>query len=289
MDMNKPMLAVPMSKGNIVRWNDWAIEEKFDGHRLIVKLEHGKVTAFTRPRKRSNGDKTMEERQLPPHLRSQIVAALRSGVYDGELIGGDTSTDVTRLDLQGTLRLAVFDVLELDGKSCRSMTYAWRRSALAAVFGDRANSANLFLATSKTVTTETQVKAFVQKVWERGGEGAILKRVQSVYQPGKRSKDWIKIKKLQHATLTVIGFEPSRGEVFDRGRCAVVVLRDDRGRETKVKTKDDAELAAFNAACPPHKSIEKHPALGRKLVIEYQDLTRDGDYRHPRWDRWEDE
>ena len=30
------------------------------------------------------------------------------------------------------------------------------------------------------------------------------------------------------------------------------------------------------------------PAIGRKLRVDYQEVTPDG-YRHPRWDRWEDE
>jgi hypothetical protein len=32
-----------------------------------------------------------------------------------------------------------------------------------------------------------------------------------------------------------------------------------------------------------------HPAMGRLLRIEYQDIAADGGVRHPRWDRWEDE
>jgi hypothetical protein len=74
-------------------------------------------------------------------------------------------------------------------------------------------------------------------------------------------------------------------------------LEDDRGNRTSVKTKDDFELAQFEkqALAGLQKvgdmvvAIPAHPAIGRKLRIEYQDWTPRGGYRHPRWDRWEAE
>lgn len=280
----KPMLAVPMHKGTITDWQDWAVEEKHDGHRLIIHVTHTGhgVLAYTRPRNRARfPGKEMAERALPRHLELEL-GQLPHGVYDGELLGGDTSTDVTRVDLRGALRIVLFDVPSASG------TYDQRRKALKDAVAYR-RLQHVDVTGSFVPKDHDDVRAYVAKVWARGGEGAILKRRASTYQPGKRSPDWIKVKKCQHAALTVVGFEPSRGTVrFPGHPFAIVVLEDDKGVRTTVKTKDDAELAAFTRQANGG-TVEQHPALGRRLVIEFQDRTRTGEYRHPRWDRWEDE
>lgn len=291
------MLASPMSKADIKNWNDWALEEKFDGHRLIVQVGRGskrEVTAWTRPRKHA-GDvsgKSMSEKVLPPHLL-EALARLPVGIYDGELLGGDTSTDVTRTDLAHTLRFVVFDVLECVGTSQVSCSYDERRHLLECVFANLEgwSTTSVILADSINVTCEADVTKLVTKIWEQGGEGAILKRRASPYQPGKRSRDCVKVKKCLTAVLTVVGFEPTRGKVLNRGKFATVILEDANGERTSVKTVNDAEIAAFNAQWESCSDTirSRHPAIGRRLRIEYQDWTPKGGYRHPRWDRWEDE
>lgn len=306
----KPMLAVPMSKGNITNWNDWAVEEKYDGHRLIVEVGRLRVQAWTRPRKRAgSSDKTMAERTLPPHLVAQFLK-LPDGIYDGELMAGiedATATDVTRTDLQDTLRFVVFDILEHNGLSTRERPWQERHLLLHRIF-ERLGAGirrlrNIALSTPVMVTCEADVTNFVARIWEQGGEGAILKRKAATYQAGKRSPDFIKVKRLQHAVLTVIGFEPTRGKVLDRGRFATVLLRDDNGVETSCKTLNDEELQAFEDAWKPiAANIEgtadhvqrcintMHPAIGRRLMINFPMRTRDGNYQGPiMWDRWEDE
>lgn len=299
------MLASPMSKADIKNWNDWALEEKFDGHRLIVQVGRGskrEVTAWTRPRKHA-GDvsgKSMSEKVLPPHLL-EALARLPVGIYDGELLGGDTSTDVTRTDLAHTLRFVVFDVLRFGEANHNVMTdsYDLRRVILERIFADLEgwSKTSVILAQSIRVTCEADVTKLVTKIWEEGGEGAILKRRSSTYQPGKRSRDCVKVKKCLTAVLTVVGFEPTRGKVLNRGKFATVILEDANGERTSVKTVNDAEIEAFNAQWDQRSSITTHqddpstahPAIGRRLRIEYQDWTPKGGYRHPRWDRWEDE
>ena len=286
--MIKPMLAVQLKHGNIIDYADWAIEEKFDGHRLIVvhnKVNgHHAVRAFAR---------TGADRALPAHL----VAALSNlplGIYDGELLSGDTGTDVTRIDLEHERRYVVFDVLELNGRSTLTDTYDQRRQLLTAMFLHLdlvKNAKVVFLATSKNVNCEKDVTAFAKQVWDRDGEGAILKRRSARYQAGVRSPDFIKVKRVSHATLTLVGFEASRGSVMGRGRFAIVKLRDDEGNETTCKTLNDHEVAQFeNAARRNWEQGMAHPALGRKLMIEFPRRTRTGGYQGPViWDRWENE
>ena len=286
--MIKPMLAVPVHKGNIRDYSEWAVEEKFDGHRLIVEVYQGGVRAWTRPRRHAGGDgKTMATYELPLHLQEQL-GRLPVGVYDGELLGGETSTDVRRTDLRETLCYVIFDVLQLwpEG-STMGLPYSERRALLEDIFPGIRLLSHVSLAQSVNVTSEAEVVAFVTKIWMRGGEGGIIKRKAAFYQPGKRSLDFIKLKKLQTTVVTIVGFEPTRGTTMNRGPFAIVVVEDAKGHRTTVKTRDDRELALFNTAGTGNPN--HHPAIGRKLRIEFQDWTPKGGYRHPRWDRWENE
>lgn len=310
--MIKPMLALPIDKCTIDRYADWAIEQKFDGHRLMVEVMKPQggpvmVEAFTRPRKRAGTtDKTMAPRELPEHLWDAF-AKLPQGIYDGELLPGvsdGTATDVTRTDLAHLRRFVMFDVVRLLGQDTTLKPYAERRALLETIFTKalvKSLDGALTLAESLRVTCEADVTTFCKIIWDRGGEGAILKRVGATYQPGKRSKDFIKLKRGEHAVLTVIGFKATRGKVLNRGQFATVLLRDDDGIETSCKTLNDEELEAFelqwrNVAgarafhgCDS-KTQARHPAMGRRLMIAFPMRTRDGNYQGPiMWDRWEDE
>lgn len=288
--MIKPMLATAMHKGEVANWTEWSMEEKFDGHRLLVRVTDDTVKAFTRPRKHSDGSPKQLERPLGETMQMDF-GSLPNGIYDGELIGGDTSTDVVRLDLLADLKFVLFDVIELDGKSTTSLTYLQRRELLEKAFSVIVpNAGTVLLADAQRCQSKANLEKFVRKIWDRGGEGAIIKKHDSKYIP-KRSPEWIKVKKQQSAVMEVVGFEPTRGEVLDRGPHAIVILQDAEGNRTTVKTLNDVELDIFNreANSAYAKKHGTHPSIGRKLRIEFQDRTRDGGYRHPRWDRWEKE
>lgn len=301
--MIKPMLAEKLDKAQFNdAWTHWCIEEKFDGHRVILHVLPDSVKAYTRPRKRAGStEKTMAERPLPDRLMKCLVL-LPVGIYDGELIAGDTATDVTRTDLKEDRRFVMFDIIALNGTSTITMSYDDRRKLMGEVMKRHPKHADrVELAESFVVTEQRDITRFVQRVWKHGGEGAIVKRRASVYQVGQRSKDWIKIKKVEHAALEVIGWEPSRGDIQNRGPFAIVRLRDSDGNLTTCKTLNNEELDAFEVKWkallkknPKPSTLRgpfgEHPDMGRKLVIEFFGRTRDGGYKGPvTWDRWEDE
>lgn len=295
--MIKPMLAAPRKRGTVTDWTDWVVEEKYDGNRWVVCVELGSVTAYTRPR--SNG--VMNLVNLPPHLVKEL-ARLPNCVIDGEGLAGDISTDVKRNDLAHTLRFVVFDVLELHGARTTTYHYDARREMLERMFRSFKGT-HVRLSTSVPAISEENVTRCVKAIWAAGGEGVILKRRRSTYHVGKRTPDWIKIKRQEHAALTLVGFERSRGTVrFPRHPFAIVKLRDDDGNEATAKVRDDHELARIvntwrggieGRALPlDEKEAARHPwvRMKRRLVIEFQQRTRDGGYRGPViWDRWEDE
>lgn len=263
----KPMLA-HVTKSDVLE-GSWTAEEKYDGHRLIV--EHAKnVSAWSRYGR---------SRILPPHVHAAI-AQLPKGVYDGELISitKPRSYGVTDLGEIASLRYVTFDVLELLGRDSTQTTQAERRELLKTIFNNALPVIvdGVWFAWSESISSPKDVATLAHEVWSRGGEGLILKNTVGLYHPGKRSREWLKIKQLRSSVLTLIGFIPGK-----LGRYAVVLLEDAEGRHTTVKTRNDRERARL-AQDPPS-------FIGRKLRIEYQERTPDGSYRHPRWDRFEDE
>jgi len=287
----EPMLACALPERFSPQPGEWVAEEKFDGHRIISQVVDGRVKAWGR---------YGIERALPKQIR-EALALLPNGTYDGELlVPGKRSYGVTVVEDQHLLVYVVFDVLELLGRDLVAIKATWleRRAFLDEIFNrcfspehnedsgcgssacwkhaGQATSSPVYLSTAWPVEGPLRIEELALEIWGRDGEGLVLKRTSATYQPGKRPKNtWLKVKKLQSATLTLKDFAAGK-----MGPHAVMVLEDAEGYTTSVKWKSLAELAAIDAG----------PAqfIGRKVVIEFQERTTDGGYRHPRFDRWED-
>lgn len=261
----KPMLASAMTKTAFADHCNpaWVLEEKFDGIRVIIRKTDSRVIAWSRPR----SGKEALVRELPPRLVAAILE-MPDGIYDGELVtAGGRSWDVARIDTEKTLVL--FDVCQVLGQSVTAKPYTERREylrlAVEHVTNDRAAIA---VPEAQPVSLDA-----VQAIWNRGGEGAILKRTASTYQPGKRSPDWVKVKKTGSAVLTLIGFEAGKN-----GPYSVLKLRADDGQDTTVKTLTNKLLAEIAAA--------PETFVGRRVVIAYCELTDTGRFRHGIFDHF---
>lgn len=272
-----PMLASPMPDTFDVAAGQWVAEEKFDGHRLIVAITD-RATLFGTPEVLA-WSRYGIERALPPHIRD-VLERFPVGIYDGELIvPGQRSYGVTVVQDFDRLQLVLFDVLQSLQTDVTTLTYGQRRTLLcgtvSAVLNDPDGSSR-----ARAVRVEQEmplrgyedIKRLALETWQRGGEGLIVKRTDSTYRVGKRSREWFKVKQLQSSEVTIVRFIAGK-----LGPYATALVRDDAGFETTVKTRNDALRAA--AARQPERFI------GARLVIEYQERTPDGSYRHPRWDR----
>lgn len=283
----KPQLASP--EGGLADGiSAWVMEEKFDGHRLIVEVEAGLSNLLSEAKRVTAWSRNGKRRVLPRHLEDAL-GWLPVGIFDGELlVPGQRSYGVTELVNSDRLAFVCFDLLEVNGDSVRDLSLRERRAMLEFIFQHPVVAALTCLRVAEQrpcVNVET-VEAWRDEIWARDGEGLILKRATSRYVAGKRSKDWVKIKQLRTAVLTVTGWQASRGKINDRGKFACAVIVDDKGHETTVKTRDDDTIATLEAEA---RKTGRQPFLGRRLRIEYQERTPDGNYRHPRWDRWENE
>lgn len=281
-----PMLAHPPKEDFDFGPDLYVVEEKYDGIRIVADVAATGGDLFGGPAV-TTYSRYGRIHVVPPRVR-EALAKLPSGIYDGEIYAsGKRSYGTAALANAQDVVYVIFDVLELLGKPTVADTYEYRRSLLQTIFrSDRVAPGNgLELAWAKRVDSMEHVHQIAKEVWARDGEGLIIKRITAPYRPGKRDRCWMKVKQLRSAVLTLVGFAPGK-----MGPFATAVLRDAEGQETTVKWKNLALLAYFGQH-NPNEEVCRHPnkCFGRRVRIEFQERTPDGGYRHPRWDRWEDD
>jgi hypothetical protein len=264
----EPMLASALKEGMTIAsftGPNWILEIKYDGHRMIIVVRHGNVTASAR---------SGNARLLPKHLQEQLVF-LPAGVYDGELyIPGHTHTDVVRLDLQDKLHLVLFDILYLedpdtgDMLECMSRPHSYRRQLLEASMREVEDHTVLYIAPQHPVSAQ-----HLQEIWDAGGEGVIVKDITLVYEPGRRHKRWVKFKKEQNTEVVVKGFLP--GLLGPHSRIQAI---DQHGKEVKSKVLNDHWRAVF--------ATKADMFIDQPMIMTYTEKTRTGGYQHPRCDHF---
>lgn len=284
----EPMLASPLKEGFTIAPDTWVAELKYDGIRVQVEIGGGPADDLFSGRRVAAWSRYENAVLLPRHIITDLQA-WPDGRYDGELYSPGNRSYGTKAHVNASgLRLAIFNFLEIDGIPAWDTVYDEQRRLLA----ELPALEHVEVAWSTPLVSMEHMLQLRDEVWAHDGEGLILKRRAARYVPGKRSKDWIKIKKFQSAKLRIIGFEKGKGTKVDRGPYAVVMLEDLEGNRTTCKTLNDVELRAFESAVgwvsgPP--IYHMHPAIGRYLWIEYQERTPSGSYRHVRWDHWDEE
>jgi ATP-dependent DNA ligase len=293
-----PMLARPLPKNFEVQPGIWWAEQKYDGFRLILEVKGGHADLFTG--KIITGWSRYENVQkIPSHLFVELEG-FPDCILDCEAYVPGMSYGARTLIHAPNMRIAVFDLLSVHGVDITPCMRSYRLGELFKIFPKGLRSVEQ--AWHQQVNSMDEVLDLRDKMWAKGFEGLILKQ-ETPYLPGKRPKSVIKIKKLQSEVVKVLGFVPSRGEKNDRGPFAITIVGDQEGNVTAVKSRNDAICRLLEQRGAGLEVITKnirvkgqlvnmnvnHPDVGRELRIEFQDRTPDMSWRHPRWDRWEDE
>jgi len=178
------MLATP---GDITGLDpdEWAFEGKWDGHRVILEVHGGTVRLHSR-----NGRDVTDELGRFASLAEDLDG--HDAVLDAELVapGARGVPDFSRLQRRTSatdLRLYVFDVLYLDGRSLLRVAYRHRRTVLEAL-------APLLHAAEMPARYDARPREALRRSADDGLEGVVAKRLNSRYADGTRSDAWIKHK-----------------------------------------------------------------------------------------------
>ena len=160
---------------------------------------------------------------LPEIVLAARQIAAKSAILDGEAvaIGKDgrpmafqeilkrfrRKYNVEKLAAQIPLRLFLFDLIYLDGKSVTICPLSERRALL-----EKIARSHLFFADQVLSDSVEAAEEIYRQALAAGHEGLILKNPTSVYAPGKRGKNWLKIKPVMETLdLVVIGAKWGEG------------------------------------------------------------------------------
>ena len=208
---SKPMLATPTAKA----FDDpeWGFEPKWDGIRAIAVCAED-----TRLISRNDHDFTVAYPELHA-LHDQVVAL--DAMLDGEIVAFDGGVPsfqrlqqrmhlrdqrrVEQMALLVPVAYMVFDLLWIDGRDLTVQPLAERRRILEEA-----------LVPSQRIQISPMVEgdgvALFAAAAEQGLEGIMAKRLSSIYQPGTRSRDWLKVKITFDADVVIVGWTEGEGQ-----------------------------------------------------------------------------
>jgi DNA ligase-1 len=199
---------------------EFYVEDKFDGIRAQAHVERGRVALYTR---------TLDEvTHRFPELSAPLAALETDAIMDGEIVPARGAEIRPFAELQKRLGrktvgdellastpvvFIAYDLLYARGRVMFDEPLAERRAALesllsnnAAADGDTAAAAataTLRLSEAKRVSDVALLDAEFDAARGRGNEGLMIKDPRSSYKPGKRGREWLKLKRAL-ATLDVV-------------------------------------------------------------------------------------
>lgn len=210
----KPMLArsaqAPFSS------DDWIFEVKWDGIRAISYVSE-ELSIRSRNQKEliDNFPELSELKDLAKDtvLDGEIIV-MKDGTADfAALIRRSQNTkagDIDYLARKFPATYILFDILVKEGKELLDIPLMERKRIL-----ENSVREGTFVVLSLFVE-ETGV-AYYRAALEKGVEGIMAKKKQSLYEPGKRSNDWLKIKQAKTCDCIIFGYtkgEGNREETF---------------------------------------------------------------------------
>jgi bifunctional non-homologous end joining protein LigD len=271
--------------------DDWLHEVKWDGYRTIARLAGGEATLTSRRGNDLTGRFTTVARALARAVRTPDC------VLDGEVCALDEEGRSSFSVMQqgsGPLVYYAFDVLEVDGEPLLELPLRERRSRLAELLDLRDGTVRLSEAFEDG-------RALYDAAREQGLEGVIAKKAESRYQPGRRTRDWLKVKTHGRQEFVIAGY--TKGQGRRAGGLGSLVLAVNRGGELHYAgncgtgfTEEEIEklmgkLRPLERATPPFAVVPKMPKVRKgdvvwvtpKLVceVEFAEWTHDGRLRAP--------
>ena len=268
----------------------WIYEIKFDGYRLLARIDGSDVRLFTR----NGNDWSSRMKGLVEAVRGLGIG---SGWLDGEIVvaGADGAPDFnllqnafdsTRTD---AIQYYVFDLPFHDGQDLRAVPLVERRAALRALLDTAPAQARIRFSEDFHNTP----KELLQNACRMRLEGVIGKRADSPYV-ARRSPTWIKLKCTQRQEFVIGGYTDPKGSRSGIGSLLLGIHDeagalhfaggvgsgfDERSRATVKKA-----LSALDS--PTRPFVDKPPGRAHWVTptlvaeVSFGEWTPDGHIRH---------
>ena len=286
----QPQLATLVDSKTVLDKN-WIYEIKFDGYRILVRVEGKKIQLFSR----NWIEWTDQLKGLVTILKKMD---LPSGFYDGELVVNDDKGIPSFGLLQKAFEesatqkaiMYLFDMPFYNGMDLRKVPLVMRKMVLGNLLSQATSSRIKF-----SEHYETSGKNLLDSACKLKLEGIIAKQSQSAYSSG-RSSNWLKLKCTNNQEFIVVGYtKPLAGRkhfgalmlgVYDDGKLIHVgnVGSGFTGKELlKLKEQLDTLQVDKNGIQHPEKVVNVGQWVKPEIVVEvtFSEWTSDGKLRQP--------
>jgi bifunctional non-homologous end joining protein LigD len=298
-ELVRPMLA---STGTMpVKDDGWAYEMKWDGVRAVVYVDGGRARVLTR--------NDREVSATYPELRAMAESLGGTRVIlDGEIVAFDEHGRPNFGALQARMHVAhptpallrdvpvsylAFDVLYRDGELLTGEPYARRRDVLSSLglAGPHWMVPPSFPGPGADVFAASKAQ---------GLEGVVSKRLDSLYYPGRRSDQWLKVKHSRTQSCVIGGWKPGEGNREGRIGSLLLGVYDDDGAlhfaghvgtgfsQRTLKELGERLDRLVTPAPPFTDTVPREHARHARWVlpelvceVQFTEWTKDGRLRHP--------
>lgn len=277
----------------------WQYEVKWDGYRAIAFINNGEVDLTSR------NSKSFNDKFYP--LFNELQTWKMNVIVDGEIVSLSekgqadfSSLQGWRSEADGQLVYYVFDILWYEGNDLMQLPLQHRRELLKSILPV---SENVKLSEN----FDTNGIEFFKLAQEMSLEGIMAKREDSLYFPGTRSKDWLKIKTQERQEVVIGGFTRNENSSKKFSSLLVGVFENKElhftgkiGTGFTVKLQKDL-MEKFESLITPDCPFQIEPDVNQpsrfrpnppkaeatwlkpELICEvsYREMTRDGVMRHP--------
>ena len=270
---------------------DWIYELKFDGYRIVARIDGDDVRLFTR----NGNDWTVRLKALRDELKS---LALSSAWIDGEIVmlNGKGNPDFQALqnafDSSKTKDIVffAFDLPYFDGYDLTRVPLVERRALLQAIFKDVASDRLRF-----SESFDAPAGELLESACRRGLEGLIGKKPNAPYA-STRSLSWIKLKCTRRQEFVIAGYTDPKGSrhgfgslllgVHDAARRLVYAGSVGTGFDEKLLRSLHAKLKALATEKDPFhdrpREVKGHWVRPKMIAeVTFTEWTSEGRIRHP--------
>lgn len=210
--MIEPMLATLTDPSSLDLKGSWIIEPKYDGERIIAMNSDGKIALWTRRNIQAT------------HKFPEIVAALKEDIdddnwiVDGEMTAKGGFRQLLNRNVEDRFRISllskkipatynIFDIVQYKKQSIGSKPLYERKSIIMQSIHE--DERIKIVPFEELKDPEEQFNEYIVE----GYEGAVIKNLDSSYEAGQRSKNWLKIKKGDTVDVHIIGATKSTSSI----------------------------------------------------------------------------
>lgn len=202
--------------------DSWWFEPKYDGYRALLKITKTTIRLTSRTGKplddkfpevieaASSLQKGLKD-HLPVCFDGEVVALVSNYRSVFQVVKSRSASSKVTVQHDKRISYVVFDMLEMKGKSLRSVPIEDRKKQLGTFIESPVDVTRP--SSIQRIELHTDAEKLLSHIWEERGEGIIAKRRNSVYRAGTRSEQWQKKKLRRKVSCFFLSLQTSNDNI----------------------------------------------------------------------------